>query len=202
MRPWEYHPDLSSERLIKVAQLLASGRGQAVDRHEPSIGCDAWTLGIEAFNFGRFQISRAAGTPGLEWLDVPDASRRLLFRIGSVPLRFYRGFASEPTARTMTDIPIELEQYPLPLEDGASLDGCKFRLAVETNEDGTVMQISFVAVRGGLVETIWPIPYENAKPLIVALDDHKPEGRELLAPVVEFPLNGEEEAESGFSESK
>ena len=66
MLPWDYHPDLTSERLVKVAQLLALGRGDAVDRFDPTIGDDNWTLGVCAYNYGCFQIARAAGTPGFE----------------------------------------------------------------------------------------------------------------------------------------
>lgn len=184
MRPWDYHPDMTAERLASVARLLASGRGCALDRHEPAIGCDAWTLGVEAFNFGRHQINKAAGTPGFEWLTVPDSSRRLQFRMGSMPMRFYRGLATDPNPRMLVEAPIELEQYPLPLGAAALLDGCKFRIAVETDEEGGVVQISFVAIRGVAVETIWPIPYEDSAPLLVGLGADLAEGRELPAPSV------------------
>jgi len=60
MRPWDYHLELMEERLVKVAQLLALGRGSAVDRFDPTIGDDNWTLGVCAYNYGCFQISRAA----------------------------------------------------------------------------------------------------------------------------------------------
>jgi hypothetical protein len=198
VKPWDYHPDLTVERLIAVAQLLASGRGRALDRHEPSIGCDAWTLGVEAFNFGRHAINRAAGEAGFEWLTVPDSSRRLQFRMGDVPMRFYRGLAADPTPRMLLEAPIELEQYPLPLGAAAALDGSKFRIAVETDEEGTIVQISFVAIRGRAVETIWPIPYEDATPLIVGLGAPLAQGRELPAPAIAF---ADDEGEGGISAS-
>lgn len=185
MRPWEYHPDMSEERLSAVASLLASGRGTALDRHDPAIGCDGWTLGVEAFNFGRHRINAAEGTPGFEWLSVPDPSRRLQFRMGDVPMRFYRGLASDPTPRMLADAPLEMEQYALPLGAAALLDGCKFRIAVETDEDGGIVQISFVAIRGHSVETIWPIPYRSAGPVLAGLGAELPEGRELPAPRIE-----------------
>ena len=184
MRPWDYHSDITADRLVSIAQLLASGRGVALDRHDPAIGCDAWTLGVEAFNFGRHGINGAVGRSGFEWLSVPDGSRRLQFRMGDVPMRFYRGLASDPSPRMLADAPIELEQYALPLGQAALLDGRKFRIAVETDEDGTILQISFVAIRGASVETIWPIPYQDAGGLLVMLNGHLPEGRELPPPSV------------------
>lgn len=45
MRPWDYHPELTEDRLVKVAQLLAVGRGSAVDRFDPTIGDDSLDLG-------------------------------------------------------------------------------------------------------------------------------------------------------------
>jgi hypothetical protein len=189
---------MSAERLVAVAQLLASGRGRALDRHEPAIGCDAWTLGVEAFNFGRHAINKAAGTSGFEWLTVPDSSRRLQFRMGDVPMRFYRGLATDPNPRMLLEAPIELEQYPLPLGAAALLDGCKFRIAVETDDDGEIVQISFVAIRGVSVETIWPIPYEDAAPLLVGLGPERAAGRALPAPVVGLIGDRDDRAGTAF----
>ncbi len=191
MRPWDYHPDLSLDRLGAVARLLASGRGRALDRHDPAVGCDAWTLGVEAFNFGRHAINQAAGTPGHEWLTVFDGGRRLQFRVGAVPMRFYRGAAADPNPRMLMDAPIELEQYALPLEAGVSWHGVKFRLAVETDEDGGVVGISFVAIRGQGVETIWPVPFEDdARPALADLGAPLAPGRELPPPMV-APLDAD-----------
>lgn len=192
MKPWDYHSDLTKDRLIKVAQLLAAGRGIALDRFDPTIGDNSWTSGVCAYGYGCFQVIQAAGRPGFEWLAVPDPSLRFLFRMGEVALRFFRGTAANPRANVLEQSLVELEQFSLMLEETVSLDQVKFRIAVETDSDGYPLQISFVAIRGDMPETIWPIPYESAPPLIVPIDEEKPEGRELGAPPVGFPSEEEE----------
>lgn len=184
MRPSDYHPDLTDKRLIRVAQLLARGRGDALDRYDPDVGDDSWTRGVCAFNYGRHQVRRAAGTPGFEWLSVPDPRRRLVFQIGSLMLRFYRGTAESPNSNML--IATELEQYTLPLEADVSLTDIKFRIAVDTDRDGSVIQIVFVAIRGAQPETIWAIPFETAPPLLVDVSIVMPEAIELSPAEVFF----------------
>jgi hypothetical protein len=184
MRPWDYHRDLTRERLILLAQLLARGRAHALDRYDPEIGDDTWTRGVCAFNYGRFQITRASGTPGFEWLSVPDRRRRFQFRVGEVMMRFYRGQAESPKANML--FATELEQLLLPLDEGVPLGDVKFRLAVETDWDGSILQVSFVAIRGDAPETIWVIPYEAAPPLIVEITANLPQEVEIEPAEISF----------------
>lgn len=184
MRPWDYHSDLTKERLIVVAQLLARGRSHAMDRYDPEVGDDNWTRGVCAFNYGRFQISRAAGKPSFEWLSVPDGRRRFQFRIGEVMLRFYRGQAEAPKSNML--FATELEQLLLPLDGPVPLQDVKFRLAIETDWDGSILQISFVAIRGQEPETIWHIPYEAAPPLLVDLPTEVPPEIEVEPAQIKF----------------
>lgn len=182
MRPWDYHPELTEERLVKVAQLLALGRGSAVDRFDPEIGDDNWTLGVCAYNYGCFQIARAADTAGFEWLSVIDPSKHFQFRIGGVPMRFWRGDPAEPTAKISVATPFE--QLLLDLEPGLSTAGMLFRIGVTTDLDGALLGASFVALRNDQPELVWPLPLDEAEPLVVLLDDARPEGRELPPPSV------------------
>ncbi|WP_260596567.1 hypothetical protein [Sphingomonas endolithica] len=182
MRPWDYHRELTEDRLVKVAQLLALGRGSAVDRFDPAIGDDNWTLGVCAYNYGCFQIARAAGTPGFEWLGVIDAGKHFQFSIGGVPMRFWRGDPTEPTAKIVIATP--REQLLLDLEPGVPTAGVLFRIGVITDIDGALLGASFVALRNDQPETVWPLPLAEAEPLIVLLGDERPEGRDLLPPSV------------------
>jgi hypothetical protein len=47
--PRDYHPDLTADRLIRVAQCIELGRNDALDRHNEAIGDNGWTLGCSAF---------------------------------------------------------------------------------------------------------------------------------------------------------
>ena len=191
MRPWEYHPELIEDRLVKVAQLLALGRGVAVDRFDPTIGDDNWTLGVCAYNYGCFQIEQAAGKPGFEWLGVIDASKHFQFSIGGVPMRFWRGDPAEPTTKISVATP--LEQLLLDLEPGEPTAGVLFRIGVTTDIDGALLTASFVALRNDEPETVWRLPLAEADPLIVPLDDERPEGRELPPPSVGDHRDDEDE---------
>ena len=182
MRPWDYHQELTGERLVKVGQLLALGRGSAVDRFDPTIGDDNWTLGVCAYNYGCFQISQAAGTPGFEWLGVIDPGKHFQFSVGGVPMRFWRGDPAEPTAKIVIATP--REQLLLDLEPGVPTAGVLFRIGVTTDIDGALLGASFVALRNDQPETVWPLPLAAAEPLIVSLGEERPEGRDLPSPPV------------------
>jgi hypothetical protein len=192
MRPWEYHPELTEERLVQIAQLLELGRGDAVDRHDPTIGGDGWTLGVCAYNYGCFQISRAAGTPGFEWLRVINPSKHFQFSVGCVPMRFWRGDPSDPTSKIVAAT--EFEQLLLDLEPERPIAGVLFRISVTTDFDGALLGASFVALRNGEPETVWPLPLADAAPLIVAIGDDKPAGRDLSPPPVGDIQDDEDES--------
>ncbi|MBN9447313.1 MAG: hypothetical protein J0I67_10450 [Bosea sp.] len=185
MLPWDYHPELTKDRLIKVAQLLALGRGSAVDRFDPAIGDDNWTLGVCAYNYGCFQIRQIAGRPGFEWLAVNDPSKHFQFSVGGVPMRFWRGDPAEPTSKISAATP--REQFLLDLEPGIFTAGVLFRIGVTTDLDGSLLGASFVALREGRAELVWPLPLAEAAPLIVSIDGARPEGLELPPPSVGDP---------------
>ena len=182
MRPWDYNPELTEERLIRVAQLIERGRNDAVDRHEPAIGGTSWTRGVCAYSYAKHQIIQAAGTPGFEWLGVINDGLRFQFSIGKVPMRFWRGDFAEPSDRIAAATP--MEQLLLELEPGVPTAGVLFRIGLTTDEEGAMLEACFAALRNGAAETIWPISLADADPLVVVLDDARPEGRELPPPVI------------------
>lgn len=182
MRPWEYDPCLTEDRLVQIGQLLERGRGDAVDRHDPTIGGDGWTLGVCAYNYGCFQVRRTAGTPGFEWLRVINPGKHFQFSVGGVPMRFWRGDPTDPTNKITAAT--DYEQLLLDLEPERPIAGVLFRIGVTTDFDGTLLGASFVALRNGEAEAVWPLPLADAAPLIVDLNDAKPAGRDLPPPAV------------------
>ena len=156
--PWEYHPDLTEERIIIIACLIAAARDDAVELFDEAAGDDGWTLGCRASQFARARILRAAAEGKFLWLDLLDRSRRLVFTIGEVPVRIYRGDADEPTERTLRQSYSELQQLSFSFDkedDGRSL---AYRYAIETDVDGTVLAIKFVGLRGELAVLTWDVP--------------------------------------------
>ena len=182
MKPWDYNDELTEERLVKVAQLIERGRNDAVDRHDPSVGGDSWTRGVCGYSYAKHQILQAAGTEGFEWLGVLNDGLRFQFSVGGIPMRFWRGDLAEPSDRIAAPTP--MEQLLLELEPGVPTAGVLFRIGITTDEEGGLLEACFAALRNGTAETIWPISLVDAAPLIVVLDDKRPEGRELPPPTV------------------
>ncbi len=190
--PWQVHPDLTRERLIVIAQLIAQGRNDAVVWHNAEIGDDSWVLGCRAFQLSRYQIISAAETGNLPWLEIVDGSKHLVFKIGKVPVRFYRGLAEEPTGRTLRQTYPELNQLSLVFPDERR--ELAYRFAVETDLDGSVSEIKFVGLLGDSPVLSWTVPLENM-PVSVFPVAPPAGGVELDAPVVRIP--GKEQDETG-----
>lgn len=111
----------------------------------------------------------------------------------AVPVRFYWGDAEDPSKRALRQQESEAEQLALALRsDGA--DGIMFRFAVETEPDGAVRRIVFLALRdeAGRVECFWPIPLGEG----LGLSDGR-EGRRNSGAFLQLLLR----AVSGLTES-
>lgn len=184
MYPWELNDGLSADRLIAIAQLIQQGRNRALDRSDTTIGCDAWTVGCEAFAFQKYEIVQAA--EGFQWLEILDGSMQFVFAIDGVPVRFYRGEPDEPSTRTLKQTFPELKQLSLfsPEELSKLGTGRLYRFAVETDVDGSLAAISFVVLDGEVPALVWPIPLDGAVSKIAPLWGEKSEGVELPAPSV------------------
>ncbi|RYB04333.1 hypothetical protein [Lichenibacterium ramalinae] len=182
MLPWDYDAELTADRLTKIASLLAVGRRDAVERHDPSIGDNRWTLGVCAYSFARHRIAEAAGTAGFEWLSVVDSGARFVFKIGARPMRFWRGNPHHPGPRV--SCPTPMEQLRLDFGAGDDRADVLFRIGVIEDDEGVFVQACFVALLNREPETVWPIPLDRVALPLVAVDHERSEGRELPPPSV------------------
>ncbi len=159
--PWDFHPALTAERLRLCARLLAHARRDALALAAYEMGDDSWSVGCRAYAFGRHRLKRMAGSRAHAWLRVMDDSHHFVFLIDQVPVRFYRGAADDPTARTLRRQEAEAQQLGLALGTDMA-EGLVFRLAVETNANGGVERVVFLALRGeeGFAECAWSIPLD------------------------------------------
>ncbi|OAZ69027.1 hypothetical protein SRCM100623_02333 [Acetobacter pasteurianus] len=166
--PQDYHPDLTEERLILVAQAIAQGRANAVMHHIPEIGDTGWTLGSRGFGCCRKAIEDLANIES--WLQIEDSSLHFVFKIGSATVRFYRGEPDKPNRRTLRRVNSEIlqESFLFAEED----DDVIFRIAVDTDIEGYADSIYLVCFRGETVVQCWSIPYkEDAVSIPVVLED-------------------------------
>lgn len=156
--PWEFHSDLTEERVVAIARLIADARHAAVELYDEEAGDDGWTLGCRASQFGRKRILRAAENAEFPWLGLVDRSRRLIFTIGEVPVRIYRGDADEPTDRTLRQSYSELRQLGFSFDKEDEGRDLAYRYAIETDVDGSVLAINFVGLRGETAVLNWEVP--------------------------------------------
>ena len=163
LRPSDCHPDLTDARLTALATFLASTRLDVVMLHEPSAGDDSWSLGCRAFARTRNLISTKALAGDWPWLTVINPGKRFIFAIGAVPIRFYRGFHTDPPARTLAFSPIELNQLSLAFDDSQVYRALKWRFAIETDFLGLPSSIMFAGLSGddGSVVHSWPIAFDQ-----------------------------------------
>lgn len=157
--PWDFHLALSEERLRYCARLLANARRDAFALAARDMGDDGWSIGCRAYAFSRHRLKRVADSREHPWLRIMEDGLHFVFLIGQVPVRFYRGPASEPTARVLRRHETEAQQLQLALGLGEG-DGLAFRIALETNDKGGVERVVFLVLRGeeGQAECVWPIP--------------------------------------------
>lgn len=157
--PWDLHPALTEERLSAAARLLARGRADALAQADYWAGDDAWSIGCRAYAFSKHQLARAAESGRYSWLRILDATHHFVFLIDGVPVRFFRGDAADPSERALRQQETEAQQLALAL-GGDQAEGLMFRLAVETEADGALRRVVFLALRGeeGQVECFWPVP--------------------------------------------
>ena len=162
--PWDFHPALTEERLRFCARLLANARRDAVALAAYEMGDDTWSVGCRAYAFGKQRLKRAAASGTHAWLRILDDSHHFVFLIDQVPVRFYRGSAEDPTARTLRQQEAEAQQLGLALGDEAT--GLIFRFAIEANATGGVERVVFLALRGdeGEAACCWPVPLDMPVP--------------------------------------
>ncbi len=147
--PWDIHPALSGDRLRICARLLAHARRDAIRMASYEMGDTTWSVGCRAYAFGQQRMRRVAEKRTYNWLSVLDHSHHFVFLIQDVPVRFFRGSADEPTARTLRRQHNEVQQLDLALGEDLA-QGLVFRLALEAGAAEGVDRVVFLALRGAL----------------------------------------------------
>jgi hypothetical protein len=190
--PWEKYPDLKSERLSVLEGIIRRVREGVASSHEPKDGDGAWGFGCRAYERTCFAITNAI--PANSWLTIlPDKSKplRFTFAVGNVPFRFYRGDPNDPPSRHLSCTFEEFRQQRLAIELGVPIDSM-LRLAVETDAEGKVSQVSVVeldasgnvmgtyAIPSGVQPNVVPFrakPIDTAPPTVEPIQT-EPEQRE------------------------
>lgn len=182
--PWDYHPHLTEDRLTLVAAMLVDGRHAALERFDEEAGDNGWTHGCRAFQFCRHRVLRAVDSGEYAWLTAIDRTLQLIFKIGDVPVRMYKGDAVEPTDRTLRQTFGELRQLEMLFPEHDEGRDLAYRFAVETDIDGGVLAVKFVGLRGESAVLIWDVPLDGLSAFTGAVGSAAMESVELAPPSV------------------
>lgn len=194
--PWQKFPDLTSERLITIANIIRSVRHDTVCLHDPEHGDGPWSLGCRAYERICFGIEEAA--KDYEWLHILQKIRNLefSFAIGSIPFRFYRGTPDEPPDNYQFKTFGELRHLQLCLEiDGLPPIDNILRLAIET--DAVTREVSRVTLvemnSAGEPTGVWEIPDESTATNVIPIQTPPID----LPPAVATPIVASEQEQEG-----
>ena len=187
MNPWDFHPDLTEERLLLVAHEIADARHQVFDLFDER-GDDAWSIGCRAFSWCRKRIVRLAEDAEWEWLSIVDPSKQFIFQIGEVPVRFFRGDAEAPLRKTLSTVHREAVQLSLEFPDEPRALLLIWRFVIETDDRGDLTRIVFVgATPNGMPECVWEVPLLDVELEDLQVQMPLDEGAELPEPQVGMP---------------
>lgn len=179
-QPWDFHEDLTFERLQLVAKLLRDTRRDTLMLHDPTAGDTAWSLGCRVYARSTEMLLRAAQQ--WPWISIIQSNLEFIFQIGTVPLRFFHGDAERPALSRLHAVEAEVRQ--LRFAFGKTRTDLVWRIVVETNIAGEVEDIVLIGSNAeGEVGCTYVIPpldlrlFEPRRPQVQS-------GIELPPPVV------------------
>jgi hypothetical protein len=167
--PWEYHGDLSRDRLTAIGQLFHDVRAEVADVHLPESGDDNYVLGTRGWTWCKNRLIDVVRSGAWPWLAIVDPQRPT-FTIGTVAVGFYRGEPDRPNSRTLRQSNLELMQQTLAFGEEASRV-LTWRFATPLDFDGKPSEVAFVGFNeGGQREVYYPIPVETRPPTLRVVD--------------------------------
>jgi hypothetical protein len=151
--PSQRYPDLTTERLSIVANILAKERDDAAADHHPERGETEFSLGVSAWE--RTKSAIIAASQKYSWLRIADGETPgpspFTFQIGVHPIRFYHGTADDTPTRYL--LRTDVEQLEMKMR-GALPAGHILRFAVETNAIHRAVTIELIEV-DTFKEVVW-----------------------------------------------
>ncbi|MGH7481464.1 MAG: hypothetical protein ACRELV_04870 [Longimicrobiales bacterium] len=161
--PWEIHPALTEARLVKVGRLAWAARQSAAEDAKWEMGDYLWDIGCKAYVRTKHAIAMASKGDLADYLsfELDTLFGRFVFKIGGVPIRFYRGDPEETapqkyayaTPRELLSLQLAFDVTDTPTPDAY------FRLVVETDKKGFPIGSTLVQVDDqGKIQNPWPIP--------------------------------------------
>ena len=184
-QPSDYHNDLQPERLQAIAGLIFGAARSAYHRHEPHRGDDRWSLGCVRFARIRNLLLDQAKNERWKWFGIVNDSKRLIFSIGVVPVRFCRGRLTNPPERTLAVWNDEVYQRSLAFPEDKTLANITWRLLIETGHLGDPTKLVFAGYTSKrTVYCSWDLEIPAEVLLADAALSNVPKGVEIDEPAV------------------
>jgi hypothetical protein len=141
MTPWEFHSDLSLDRLQQIGKVLRDVRQAAILLHDPADGDTPWILGVRIYGRSAEMLMRT-GIELWDWFKVIKEPLEFVFAVGAVPLRFCHDDSDHLDASHLRVSDFEAQQIEIAFGDNAT--DLIWRIVVETNSGGETQQIVLI----------------------------------------------------------
>ncbi|WP_258540246.1 hypothetical protein [Klebsiella variicola] len=196
-QPWELNPELTQERLKKLASLIRDVRDDVVDRHDDDLGDSARATGMRAYECCRTRIARASmDLEEWPWLGIVKKDGKFTFSIKSVPVRLYRGKPDSPEERRLIPCYEALSQASFLFEEVGDAADIIWFFAIEVDEFRYVDRVTFTGFLEGAQVSCWEIPLNEKVPAISSIDAELPEPVKIEKPVVSVKKKEEKKAKN------
>lgn len=169
--PWELNADLTKDRIITIASLIAKKRGEVIDLHDEELGDTPRSLGMRCYECCRTEIIRAAKEPAVgSWFSILTQEGRFTFCIGLTPVRFSRNDPEDlPNRKLVTSF--ETQKQMDWINKSNPYAEIRWFIVIDTYYKSPADAVYFV----GYTETNeiicqWQIPLEDKVTLISKVD--------------------------------
>lgn len=202
--PWEIHPALTEPRLTEIGRLVWAARKGAAEGARWKEGDCLWNIGCTAYVRTRYLIAMA--TQVTDWLSLASTSPNegFVFRIGGVPIRFYRGDPQDAAPEKYayaTHNELRSLQAAFAIRDTPTPDAY-FRLVVKTDPQGFPFSVTLVQVNAkGEIQNPWRIPVEPTTAMR-QIAEAREEAVELPPPPVGDEVTAREVARGNSDDSR
>ncbi|WP_020161259.1 hypothetical protein [Methylobacter marinus] len=175
--PVFFNSDLKADRLNFISRLLLDARYSALNDANTELD-DNYCKGTLAFGRQRQAIIQACLKKQYPWLTVSHAGTDVIFKIGSVIVRFFTDNSRHPRKPRVL-IPTVAESTQLGIFEPSSNEVVLWRFIVEkAMNDEDVDTVYFIGINE-FNEIICRWTYEGSVPVLHSIDDSTPHEKEL-----------------------
>lgn len=170
-RPWNINSDLKEDRLIAVAQFIASVRNEVIDRYDQDLGDTRLSLGMRAYECCRTRIKEVAESNEFPYLSILTPEGRFTFSIDGTPVRFTRNDPECLPGRKVIVSQAAMQQMQM-FSDKNPYSNVRWFFVFDTDFKSAADAVYFVGYSElGEIVCQWQIPMEDSVTLISDTSD-------------------------------